>query len=114
MPRRGFVMNIYEQIVRELAGMDHEHLVYDRCPFCGGFRPHESYEATKYKPDCLRLVEVHLFGYTRSSSERAYSSGGCCDRLRAIDWATMPASSPTPNSIEDLRLRRKWTPQKNR
>jgi hypothetical protein len=32
----------------------------------------------------------------------------------AIDWATMAASSPTPNRTEDLRLRRKWTPQKYR
>jgi hypothetical protein len=35
-------MNVYVQIVRELAGMDQEHLVYDDpCPFCGAFMPYE-------------------------------------------------------------------------
>ena len=36
------------------------------------------------------------------------------DRLPAIACATMVAFSPTPNSSDDLRLRRKWTPQKKR
>src|SRR3954447_2267363 len=39
---------------------------------------------------------------------------GRCDRWSAIDRATMAASWPTPNSTADLRLSRKWTPQKNR
>ena len=36
------------------------------------------------------------------------------DRLTAIARATIEASSPTPNNRDDLRLRRKWTPQKYR
>jgi hypothetical protein len=76
--------------------------------------PGEMASPLKPFPQLGGRAQVHLLGYTRSSSERACSSGGCYDRSRAIDWATMAASSPTPNSTEDLRLRRKWTPQKNR
>lgn len=35
-------------------------------------------------------------------------------RVVAREWATMAASSSTPYSSADLRLQRKWTPQKNR
>src|ERR671931_696700 len=35
-------------------------------------------------------------------------------RLRATARATIAASSPTPSSSDDLRLRRKWTPTKYR
>lgn len=44
--------------------------------------------------------------------ESVQAFGEAVLRPVVIDWATTAASSPTPNNAADLRLRRKWTPQK--
>src|SRR5438270_6007618 len=54
----------------------------------------------------LNLGKVALcqVSYSRAVRSRVY--------LRAIERATIAASSPTPHISDDLRLRRKWTPTK--
>src|SRR6516164_9469342 len=69
--------------------------------------------ANRWRPPALGLSSGQL---AAGPGERPCSrpANGGTGHVAAIDRATIAASSPTPNSSEDLRVRRKWTPQKYR
>src|SRR5215218_295567 len=60
-----------------------------------------------------RLPQLRQAGFPLRAGYLGHDREGTYTRTRAaMRCATIAASSPTPMSREDLRLRRKWTPTK--
>ena len=65
------------------------------------------------RDDNDRLADwlVRLGSHAVPGRGGATAPAGGAGQSAAIDRATTVASSPTPNSSDDLRVRKKWTPQ---